>query len=540
MNSPPYALDRFEHNGDVLLLQGWVLPCANKGAPAALALKGQAPDGSAWDLDIPLDRDRPDVRARHPEAGEAPCGFFFYGRIPEGAPRALVARWAGAAPSVLTRFPATTGWRMRLRSLAALTGRAAALACAGQWQMLWEKVQRRLNTARAPRARLDRATTARLAALALDALVIDHDLGGGANLYRKRWVAERTAAGERIGVLIYSLLRLGFVLTEHSARGNAPLGVFAARDLGRLLDVLAPRRLVYNDAVSHPDALHLAEILADCKRQRREAVQLVLAMHDFFPICPSPHLLDADGSYCGVPEDAGRCAACLERLSEPFVDLYRHHGLPAWRTAWGALLALADEIRIFSPSARTLLGRAYPALEAARIALRPHRVEPLPAAEASRVARWRGARRPTGVIAVVGSITPVKGAHVVARLARWLAERQPGYRLCVIGALMPSAGVPAPFLSETGPYAAHELTSLVLKADPDLFLVPSIVPETFSFVLHELERYGLPIAAFPYGAQADFIARCAHAHALPEAARDDPAALVAALAQLLPVFTESA
>ena len=41
----------------------------------------------------------------------------------------------------------------------------------------------------------------------------------------------------------------------------------------------------------------------------------------------------------------------------------------------------------------------------------------------------------------------------------------------------------------------------------DIFFFSSVGPETFSYVLHELERYQLPVAAFDLGAQATFLAR---------------------------------
>jgi hypothetical protein len=60
-------------------------------------------------------------------------------------------------------------------------------------------------------------------------------------------------------------------------------------------------------------------------------------------------------------------------------------------------------------------------------------------------------------------------------------------------------------------YDAAELTQLVLHNDIDAFFFCSTGPETFSYVLHEIERYGLPIAAFNLGAQATFLSRYPHA-----------------------------
>ena len=40
----------------------------------------------------------------------------------------------------------------------------------------------------------------------------------------------------------------------------------------------------------------------------------------------------------------------------------------------------------------------------------------------------------------------------------------------------------------------------------NVFWFPSICPETFSFVLHEMKAMGLPILAYDVGAQADTLA----------------------------------
>jgi glycosyltransferase involved in cell wall biosynthesis len=58
-----------------------------------------------------------------------------------------------------------------------------------------------------------------------------------------------------------------------------------------------------------------------------------------------------------------------------------------------------------------------------------------------------------------------------------------------------------------GEYHSDELDGLIRKIDPDLAIIPSIVPETFSILLTELWRAHLPVLALDAGAIAARIRR---------------------------------
>ena len=525
-----FSIDHCERQDDLLLLQGWIV--SSDDTPPSLSLHGEAPDGSPWQVAVPVNLERSDVCALYPEAGDRDTGFFFYGRLPAGELKALVAQAPITAPIMLadlSRAPRAGSRFARPRALLALAQQAIVLAREGKWRLLREKVWRRVDAARAPSVRLDQSMAQQLLDLRLDALVIDHDLGGGANLYRRDWIEKQRQGQHSVGLIVYSILRLGYVLSIYSGKDVRPVGVFAGHELAPLLEALSPPQILYNDAVSHPDALAWAQLLADYKRLRPDC-SLTLALHDVFPICPSPHLLNADNRFCDVPQDLNRCVDCLARSHQPFVDLYKHHGIAAWRKDWGALLGCADEVSSFSESGRRYLVRAYPNLDPAHIALRPHAVGQLTRQDAERVAAWQSTRQASGVIAVVGSITSsAKGAGVVHALAHWLHAQGSPWTIRVIGSCSPALRLPGTVYGETGPYAPDALTDHVLAQSPDIFLFPSIVPETFSFVLHEIVRYGRPVAALAIGAQGDFLERHEQSVRLPPEAQDDPAVLAEAL-----------
>ncbi len=58
-------------------------------------------------------------------------------------------------------------------------------------------------------------------------------------------------------------------------------------------------------------------------------------------------------------------------------------------------------------------------------------------------------------------------------------------------------------LNETGRYDKANLPSLIAQSGANIFLFPSIWPETFSYVTHELIACGVPLCCFDLGAPAE-------------------------------------
>jgi glycosyltransferase involved in cell wall biosynthesis len=151
-------------------------------------------------------------------------------------------------------------------------------------------------------------------------------------------------------------------------------------------------------------------------------------------------------------------------------------------------------VRCFSESTRVLLIRAYPSLSGDRTTVIPHRVDFSPR---------RPQVRHAGplVIGVMGYISAQKGAHIVVGLAERIETAHPDVRVVVLGNL----DIPcrAARLTVTGPYQREDLPDLIEGHGINMFLFPSIWPETFSYVVAEMTALGLPVVAFDLGAPAE-------------------------------------
>lgn len=327
-------------------------------------------------------------------------------------------------------------------------------------------------------------------------LVIDHDLGGGANLYRERLVSEKIAGSATVLILSFALATLSYVLMVRTRRRNERFAIPGFDFMLELADRMHLEEIIYNTGVSfmHPEGL--PPLIAKLKNKYN--LRLTLLVHDFFMVCPSHYLIDDAGAYCGIP-DMERCQVCLANNRQDFSALYRARDMVQWRASWGTVIALADEVRTFSESSRSLLQRAYPALEPARVVVMPHAVIYM------RHAKIKPANTADLKIGVVGQIGYHKGARIVRDLAHEIKTRGLAVRIVVIGTI--EASCEPAIVSETGPYQHDKLAGLIESAGVNIMLFPSIWPETFSYVVQELVELGLPVACFDVGAPAERISK---------------------------------
>lgn len=323
-------------------------------------------------------------------------------------------------------------------------------------------------------------------------LVVDHDLGGGANQYREGMVIEKITGGATVLILSFALASLSFILIVRTRHKNERFIISGYNFLLELAERLRLVEIVYNTGVSFMRPERLPALIASLKRKYDP--RLTLLVHDFFMVCPSHYLIDNAERYCGIP-DMERCRVCLASNKQDFSSLFRSRDMVQWRTSWGEVIALADEVRTFSRNSRSLLQRAYPALDSTRIVVMPHTI--------NRIQQCKIKPATTAVlkIGVVGQIGYHKGARVVRDLAREIRARGLPVKIVVIGTI--EASCEPAVVSETGPYKHDRLAELIERAGVNIMLFPSIWPETFSYVVQELIEMRLPVACFDVGAPAE-------------------------------------
>lgn len=518
-----YGVDRLLVRGKRLFGWGWAAHPARAIESMSLCL-GDALSEQRLPVTYGLGRD--DVKKAHPTLLNAGAsGFVMTGYIADVPARTftLELRYAdGGSESIDISevLEADARGRRRLREIAWLA--AAVLRRLRQGDFAGIVRRARAQDYGAPSLNpleMVRALAARSDPERRISLLFDHNMGGGANLYRNTLIDERLAAGRTVMLCTYNLPTLDYRLHVRQP-GNAEViyRIDSFLVLERLLRETPIDEVFVNSPVSFDEPLVFVEWIA-AQRAQRPAMRLTVAMHDYFPVCPSFVLLDADGRYCGIP-DVSICAGCLVRHRASYVMLSPPTKIGPWRALWRRCLDAADEVRCFSESTRTLLLRAYPDLDRSRITVIPHDVEFAP----SRTPRLDHRARLS--IGIVGHISAQKGAAIVRALVERLDREHDDARVVVIGTL--DAAPASPRLTVTGPYARQDLGKLVEAHAVNLVLVPSICPETFSYATEEMMRLAMPIVAFDLGAPAERLRRYALGRVCREVSADAALALIRA------------
>jgi GT2 family glycosyltransferase len=240
---------------------------------------------------------------------------------------------------------------------------------------------------------------------------------------------------------------------------------------------------------------------------RRLGVPYDVSVHDYYYACPRLHLMNAAGSYCGEPDEAG-CDACLQRVGPhpaTRAELAASGGsIAGWRARHARFLAGAR--RVFAPSldVESRMRRYFPD---AALQLKPA-PEPEPAQPAAH------AQPPAGSavnVAVIGALGQHKGMDLLLDCARDAAARGLALRFVVIGKTEDDtrfAGLANVHI--TGPYARGDVARLCAQHGCSLAAFLSLVPETHCYTLSEAWAAGLYPVVLDIGAPAERVRAARH------------------------------
>ncbi len=291
---------------------------------------------------------------------------------------------------------------------------------------------------------------------------VAHSLGGGAS----RWLVQRLATHEVALVLrVGGPLRWQMELHTQAGVTRGATARFAV--IQTLLRHSGPRHVIYVCAVGDPMPEEIPFRLLDiCAGGHR----LEMMFHDYFP------------------------------LSRDYT--FRCETYPEWQALWRPALDRAEQLTVFSDASSRIVAGEHPDL-AHKIRLSPHGpLGPVP----------RLSPAPLGqmVLAVPGDLNVQKGAAVVRALAAIFAQTQEA-RLVVLGEVAPDCPLPRA-VKVLGGYQLEDLPHLVARHGIGAWLIPSLWPETFSYVTQESLATGLPCIGFDLGGQGDALRRAGNGH----------------------------
>ncbi|MCU7812637.1 MAG: hypothetical protein KZQ77_15625, partial [Candidatus Thiodiazotropha sp. (ex Notomyrtea botanica)] len=215
--------------------------------------------------------------------------------------------------------------------------------------------------------------------------------------------------------------------------------------------------------------------------------------------------------YCGVPDSAAVCADCLYKSEGLFKVFYQQTDVAKWRAAWCSLLLNTDYIRFFSNATLQEYTKAFPVLDNNKcVVVDPHDVD-IRFNEKYAVKNNDNVMR----LGVFGFIDKHKGSAVVLDLVEAIKARQETIEIHVFGSLNGISTGSDDVLKMHGPYKRENIVKILNENEINIVLMPSICPETFSFVTAELLDTNVDVMTFDLGAQADLTNSKSNGYVVP-------------------------
>ncbi|HSQ36458.1 MAG TPA: glycosyltransferase, partial [Acidimicrobiia bacterium] len=237
--------------------------------------------------------------------------------------------------------------------------------------------------------------------------------------------------------------------------------------------------------IQHTMRVPMAFVDALLDRAMLQEIPVAWTLHDYYPLCPSAQLLDAEtGAPCTSLEDGPPCAGCEERARR-IAGLF----VPEWRDVHRFLLRRARLLIAPSEAARDVLVNSFPEL-ASSVSVIPHGVpagEPLPPRADS----------PGRQVAVLGYGGRHKGDGLLEQVIDTLVENEVTWHFFGRERF---GTRPRRQVVLHGTYRREDLPRLLAEAGIDLVLLLSPWAETYSYTLSEAWRLGLPVAGSNLGA----------------------------------------
>lgn len=325
-------------------------------------------------------------------------------------------------------------------------------------------------------------------------ILFDHNGGGGSNIYTNELVKIIHADGGTV-LRVYCFDAVWFV--QLITDGGVML--FHTSSIEKLFHVLSASRsvsIVLNSLYGYPDIKEAASSIDGLVR--RLSATLDFKIHDFYALCPSPHLSDYEEKYCGVPQDPEVCKNCLKKNLSWYHGWYPAENRPIdineWRKPFVMLLDAATTVTFFDQSSVEIVQKAFH-LEERKIKVVPHAINYF---KCDRPIDIRGPLH----IGILGTLSHVKGGNVVRALYEYIDGQCLKIPITVVGNSFVKT---PPGINVHGSYTVNDLPKIISEWGINVILIPSIVPETFSYTISEAIAMDLPIVAFDIGAQGNRI-----------------------------------
>ena len=269
---------------------------------------------------------------------------------------------------------------------------------------------------------------------------------------------------------------------------------------------LAALESIYNHC--SPDVIHIRHFIGIwpelVAHLRASPATVIVSLHDMYSVCPTIHLQDERGDYCGgtCTEGPGPCPAAAKWFGKTLRDL-KHNRVFEHRARMSNGLLEADCLVTTSLAAKALILDKLPDLKKANFKIIEH---------GRRLSRekLRGELTHNGPIPIIsfGALGASKGARLFEYLLCRNKESGNPFEFHFVGRGLGESTV----LQDLGgvlhgSYLREDIGKRMACIRPYLTLLLSTVPETYCHTLTEAWAMGLPVIASDIGALGERVRR---------------------------------
>ena len=324
-------------------------------------------------------------------------------------------------------------------------------------------------------------------------LFFDHELGGGANVYRNNFIEDSIRSKKIILLVTYDFNRKEFLFTCKIRKEMLRYSLNGLENLNALLSHFEFEKIIMSDVVSYPSPLGIIKYISDLKAKR--CCLLEILIHDYFCITPYVVLLGDEKKY--LKGQITRLNSIVRKEFSIFVPR-QEKDIYVWEKSWFKILNESDSIICFSQSSSNMMHEYYPNLNREKISIVPHKIS-----HVSVSTMHSNNKKQILTIGILGNIRYIKGSEIIKEMVQIVDRKKLHVKIVVIGEL--HERIRSKNLVVTGRYDYSQMNHIISKQKIDIFFISSIFLETFSYTTEEIIRMKVPIAAFDLGAPAERI-----------------------------------
>lgn len=309
-------------------------------------------------------------------------------------------------------------------------------------------------------------------------LFVTNNIGGGTAAYTKNFISKNP------NLIVLKNISYGkdwgWILEIEETQKKYYLSF---HDIAQLFTSKIIEEVILNTLVTNLHTFDFLELIT------KSGIRTIIMIHDYYCICPNYTLFIGERN-CNFT--SCNKTICIKQCNPFLIPVC---SIIEWRKKWLCFFNYVKEIRCFSSSSSNIIKNIYPSIDISKISIVPHSMD---------YCKYNIVNYQKKIlhIGIVGAITSkAKGKTIVYRFLRFCKNNN--IPVSVIGTYSYFSRVKGKNIKYTGTYNANELQKIIEKENVNVFFFPSICSETFSYLISEQIKMGIPIVCFDYGAQAD-------------------------------------